>query len=50
MEKLKNLHMNMSWLLLLILSHLELQDMNFELDLVDEILQTILDETNIMLE
>ncbi|KAM7094488.1 LOW QUALITY PROTEIN: MORC family CW-type zinc finger protein 4-like [Ciconia maguari] len=50
MEKLKNLCMNVSWLLSFILPHLELQDINFESDQVDEILQTILEETNFMLE
>ncbi|KAM6251918.1 LOW QUALITY PROTEIN: MORC family CW-type zinc finger protein 4 [Spheniscus humboldti] len=50
MEKLKNLLMNVSWLLSFILPHLELHDINFELDQVDEILQTILEETNLMLE
>lgn len=49
-EKLKNLLMNVGWLLSFILTHLELQDINFELDQVDEILQTILEETNLMLE
>lgn len=50
MEKLKNLLMNVSWLLSFILPHLELHDINFELDQVDDILQTILEETNLMLE
>nr|XP_009668244.1 PREDICTED: MORC family CW-type zinc finger protein 4 isoform X4 [Struthio camelus australis]XP_009668245.1 PREDICTED: MORC family CW-type zinc finger protein 4 isoform X4 [Struthio camelus australis] len=49
MEKLKNLRMNVSWLLSLVLPHLELQEINFESDQVDEILQTVL-ETNRMLE
>ncbi|NWX81525.1 MORC4 protein, partial [Nothoprocta pentlandii] len=49
LEKLKNLRMNVSWLLSLVLPHLELQEMNFESDQVDEILQTVL-ETNRMLE
>ncbi|NXD14303.1 MORC4 protein, partial [Nothocercus nigrocapillus] len=49
LEKLKNLRMNVSWLLSLVLPHLELQEINFESDQVDEILQTVL-ETNRMLE
>ncbi|NWI98702.1 MORC4 protein, partial [Crypturellus undulatus] len=49
LEKLKNLRMNVSWLLSLVLPHLELQEVNFESDQVDEILQTVL-ETNRMLE
>ncbi|XP_075752812.1 MORC family CW-type zinc finger protein 4 isoform X2 [Pelodiscus sinensis] len=46
-EKLKNLRMNVSQLLSLVLPHLELQDVNYESDQVDEILQTVL-ETNRM--
>nr|XP_009668241.1 PREDICTED: MORC family CW-type zinc finger protein 4 isoform X2 [Struthio camelus australis] len=34
MEKLKNLRMNVSWLLSLVLPHLELQEINFESDQV----------------
>ncbi|KAM8799971.1 MORC family CW-type zinc finger protein 4 [Eudromia elegans] len=49
LEKLKNLRMNVSWLLSLVLPHLELQEINFESDQVDEILQTVL-ETNRTLE
>lgn len=49
MEKLKNLRMNVSQLLSLVLPHLELQDVNYESDQVDEILQTVL-ETNRMSE
>uniref|UniRef100_A0A8C8SLM6 MORC family CW-type zinc finger 4 n=1 Tax=Pelusios castaneus TaxID=367368 RepID=A0A8C8SLM6_9SAUR len=48
-EKLKNLRMNVSQLLSLVLPHLELQDVNYESDQVDEILQTVL-ETNRMSE
>lgn len=40
--------MNVTWLLSFILPLLELQDINFESDQVDEILQTILEETNLM--
>ena len=50
MEKLKNLHMNVSWLLSFILSYLELKDINSELHQMDEILQITLEETNLMLE
>ncbi|XP_067404533.1 MORC family CW-type zinc finger protein 4-like [Emydura macquarii macquarii] len=49
LEKLKNLRMNVSQLLSLVLPHLELQDVNYESDQVDEILQTVL-ETNRMSE
>uniref|UniRef100_A0A7M4EHP5 MORC family CW-type zinc finger 4 n=1 Tax=Crocodylus porosus TaxID=8502 RepID=A0A7M4EHP5_CROPO len=49
MEKLKNLRLNVTRLLSLVLPHLELQDINFESDQVDEILQTVL-ETNHMSE
>ncbi|KAM6381723.1 LOW QUALITY PROTEIN: MORC family CW-type zinc finger protein 4-like [Pluvialis apricaria] len=50
MEKLENLHMNVSWLLAFILPHLELLDINFESDQVGEVLQTTLEEINLMLE
>ncbi|CAM5165756.1 unnamed protein product [Natator depressus] len=49
MEKLKNLRRNVSQLLSLVLPHLELQDVNYESDQIDEILQTVL-ETNRMSE
>lgn len=49
MEKLKNLRLKVTRLLSLVLPHLELQDINFESDQVDEILQTVL-ETNHMSE
>nr|XP_013039255.2 MORC family CW-type zinc finger protein 4 isoform X1 [Anser cygnoides] len=42
-ERLKNLRRNVSWLLSLILPHLELRNIDFESDQVDEILQTILE-------
>ncbi|CAM9391969.1 unnamed protein product [Bubo scandiacus] len=50
MEKLKNLRMNVRWLLSFILLYLEIQNINFESDQVDEVLQTILEETSLMLE
>ncbi|XP_074064057.1 MORC family CW-type zinc finger protein 4 isoform X2 [Macrotis lagotis] len=49
LEKLKSLRVNVSRLLASILPHLELEEVNFESDQVDEILQTVL-ETNHILE
>ncbi|KAM8966002.1 MORC family CW-type zinc finger protein 4 [Sarcophilus harrisii] len=49
LEKLKGLRVNVSRLLASILPHLELEEVNFESDQVDEILQTVL-ETNHILE
>uniref|UniRef100_A0A4X2LBA6 MORC family CW-type zinc finger 4 n=1 Tax=Vombatus ursinus TaxID=29139 RepID=A0A4X2LBA6_VOMUR len=49
LEKLKSLRVNVSRLLASILPHLELEEVNFESDQVDEILQTVL-ETNRILE
>ncbi|XP_043830810.1 MORC family CW-type zinc finger protein 4 [Dromiciops gliroides] len=49
LKKLKSLRVNVSRLLASILPHLELEEVNFESDQVDEILQTVL-ETNHILE
>lgn len=43
MEKLKKLRVNVAWLLSLILPLVELQDIDFESDQVDKILQTLLE-------
>ncbi|KAM9179908.1 MORC family CW-type zinc finger protein 4 isoform 1-T1 [Mergus octosetaceus] len=43
MEKLKKLRVNVSWLLSLILPLVELQDIDFESDQVDKILQNVLE-------
>ncbi|NXC38462.1 MORC4 protein, partial [Penelope pileata] len=47
MEKLKKLRVNVSWLLSFIIPSLELQHIDFESDQVDEILQILLEKTNI---
>ncbi|XP_035180110.1 MORC family CW-type zinc finger protein 4 [Oxyura jamaicensis] len=49
MEKLKNLRVNVGWLLSLIFPHLELRDTDLESDRLDEILKTVL-EANRMQE
>lgn len=43
MEKLKKLRVNVSWLLSLILPLVELWNIDFESDQVDEILQKVLE-------